>query len=95
MRPGTGLGVLRHGALPTVFEGGRAPSTVGTFPRAFTHGHALQLRAVQVRAGLAALRDEAASKGRPPLIWTRANGYQLGAERAALEAYERQVIRES
>ncbi|CAM5625064.1 hypothetical protein SCYAM73S_06863 [Streptomyces cyaneofuscatus] len=27
-------------------------------------------------------------------IWTRADGYQLGAERAALEAYERQVVGE-
>ncbi|WP_328315416.1 MULTISPECIES: RacP protein [Streptomyces] len=48
----------------------------------------------QVRSGLAALKDEAASKGWPPLIWTRADGYQLGAERAALEAYERQVVGE-
>lgn len=48
----------------------------------------------QVRSGLAALKDEAASKGWPPLIWTRAYGYQLGAERAALEVYERQVVSE-
>ncbi|QTI87308.1 RacP protein [Streptomyces sp. AgN23] len=48
----------------------------------------------QVRSGLAALKDEAASKGWPPLIWTRTDGYQLGAERAALEAYERAVVAE-
>lgn len=48
----------------------------------------------QVRSGLAALKDEAASKGWPPLIWTRAYGYQLGAERAALEVCERQVVSE-
>ncbi|MFG2864901.1 RacP protein [Streptomyces sioyaensis] len=48
----------------------------------------------QVRDGLAALRDQAAEKGWPPLIWTRATGYQLGAERAALEAYERAVVSE-
>ncbi len=30
----------------------------------------------------------------PPLTWTRANGYQLGAERDVLEAYERTVIKE-
>ncbi|TDC76421.1 RacP protein [Streptomyces hainanensis] len=48
----------------------------------------------QVRSGLAALRDQAAEQGWPPLIWTRADGYQLGAEQAALEAYERQVIGE-
>jgi hypothetical protein len=40
------LHVLRHGALPTLFGGIRAPSTLGTFLRAFTHGHALQLHAV-------------------------------------------------
>lgn len=40
------LDVLRHGAMPVVFGGVRAPSTLGTFLRAFTHGHALQLHAV-------------------------------------------------
>jgi len=40
------LDVLRHGAMPAVFAGIRAPSTLGTFLRAFTHGHALQLHAV-------------------------------------------------
>jgi hypothetical protein len=48
------LHVLRHGAMPAVFAGARAPSTLGTFPRAFTHGHALQLHAVH-RRFLAAL----------------------------------------
>jgi hypothetical protein len=48
----------------------------------------------QVRSGLAALRDIIAENGWPPLIWTRAEGYQLGAERAALEAYERAVLTE-
>ncbi len=43
----------------------------------------------QVRSGLAALRDLAAEWGYPPLIWTKAGSYQLGADRAALEAYER------
>lgn len=46
----------------------------------------------QVRAGLACLRDIIAENGWPPLIWTRADGYQLGAERAALQAYERAVL---
>ncbi|MFF7602507.1 hypothetical protein [Streptomyces mirabilis] len=41
--------VLRHGAMPAVFEGIRASSTPGTFLRAFTHGHALQLHAVHRR----------------------------------------------
>ncbi|MFJ1551820.1 IS1380 family transposase [Streptomyces sp. NPDC088246] len=40
------LAVLRHGAMPAVFDGIRAPSTLGTFLRSFTHGHALQLHAV-------------------------------------------------
>ncbi|WP_327733147.1 RacP protein [Streptomyces nojiriensis] len=48
----------------------------------------------QVRSGLAALRDVIADQGWPPLIWTRSDGYQLGAERHVLEAYERQVIKE-
>ncbi|MFE4802056.1 IS1380 family transposase [Streptomyces sp. NPDC056708] len=48
------LHVLRHGAMPAVFAGVRAPSTLGTFLRAFTHGHALQLHAVH-RRFLAAL----------------------------------------
>ena len=50
------LDLLRHGAMPTVFAGVRAPSTLGTFLRAFTHGHALQLHAVHRKflAGLAA-----------------------------------------
>ncbi|GGY34824.1 RacP protein [Streptomyces djakartensis] len=48
----------------------------------------------QVRSGLAALKDQAAARGWPPLTWTRAAGYQLGADRAVLEAYERAVVRE-
>ncbi|MFI9631034.1 IS1380 family transposase [Streptomyces sp. NPDC052042] len=44
-----GLDVLRHGAMPVLFDRIRAPSTLGTFLRAFTHGHALQLHAVQRR----------------------------------------------
>lgn len=39
-------GRLRHGAMPVAFGGIRAPSTLGTFLRSFTHGHALQLHAV-------------------------------------------------
>lgn len=40
------LDVLRRGAMPALFGGFRAPSTLGTFLRAFTHGHTLQLHAV-------------------------------------------------
>ncbi|WP_327271985.1 hypothetical protein OG609_07000 [Streptomyces sp. NBC_01224] len=43
------LHLLRHGAMPAVFDGIRTPSTLGTFLRAFTHGHTLQLHAVHRR----------------------------------------------
>jgi len=50
------LDVLRHGGMAKVFTGVRAPSTLGTFLRAFTFGHVRQLDAVHTRvlAGLAA-----------------------------------------
>ena len=49
------LDVLRHGAMARLFTGIRAPSTLGTFLRTFTHGHVQQLDAVGARllAGLA------------------------------------------
>jgi hypothetical protein len=49
------LDLLRHGAMGRVFDGLRAPSTLGTFLRSFTHGHVQQLDAVGARllAGLA------------------------------------------
>lgn len=37
---------LRHGAMNRAFTGVRAPSTLGTFLRSFTHGHNLQLHRV-------------------------------------------------
>ena len=40
------MGVLRHGALPALFGGVRAPSTLGSFLRAFTWGNVLQLQKV-------------------------------------------------
>ncbi len=40
---------LRHGAMPQLFDGIRAPSTLGTFLRSFTHGIALQLHVVHRR----------------------------------------------
>jgi len=50
------MDVLRHGGMPRLFTGVRAPSTIGTFLRAFTHGHVQQLDAVGSRllAGLTA-----------------------------------------
>jgi len=49
------LDLLRHGGMGRLFAGVRAPSTYGTFLRAFTHGHVQQLDAVGARllAGLA------------------------------------------
>jgi hypothetical protein len=51
------LDVLRHGGMSKLFTGVRAPSTYGTFLRAFTFGHVRQLDAVASRtlAGLATL----------------------------------------
>ncbi len=37
------LDLLRHGAMPALFGGIRAPSTLGSFLRAFTWGNVLQL----------------------------------------------------
>jgi hypothetical protein len=51
----TDLGLLRHGGMPRLFDGVRAPSTLGTFLRSFSFGHVRQLDAVAARftAGLA------------------------------------------
>jgi len=38
------MGLLRHGAMPGLFGGVRAPSTLGSFLRAFTWGNVLQLQ---------------------------------------------------
>ena len=49
------LDLLRHGGMGKLFRGIRAPSTLGTHLRRFTHGHVQQLDAVNSRliAGLA------------------------------------------
>src|SRR3954471_24026522 len=49
------MDLLRHGAMDRLFQGMRAPSTLGTFLRAFRFGHVRQLDAVAARvlAGLA------------------------------------------
>ena len=51
------MGLLRHGAMSRLFAGARAPSTLGTFLRAFRFGHVRQLDAVAARvlAGLTEL----------------------------------------
>lgn len=43
------LDVLRHGGMGRLFAGVRAPSTLGTFLRSFTHGHVQQLDKVSGR----------------------------------------------
>ena len=53
------LDVLRHGGMERVFTGVRAPSTLGTFLRSFTHGHVQQLDAVG--AGLLGRVDQEVS----------------------------------
>ena len=40
------MDLLRHGAMPVLFGGIRAPSTLGSFLRAFTWGNVLQLEKV-------------------------------------------------
>lgn len=46
------LDLLRHGGMGRLFAGVRAPSTLGTFLRSFTHGHVQQLD--KINAGLLA-----------------------------------------
>ena len=41
-----GMDVLRHGSIPGAFGGIRAPSTLGSFLRAFTHANVRQLQSV-------------------------------------------------
>ncbi|MFL6110669.1 MAG: IS1380 family transposase, partial [Catenulispora sp.] len=61
------MALLRHGGMGRVFEHAYAPSTLGSFLRAFTFGHVRQLDAVASRllTGLA---------GRAPLVGDVADG---------------------
>jgi len=43
------MDLLRHGGMDRLFDGVRAPSTLGTFLRSFTFGHVRQLDAVASR----------------------------------------------
>jgi hypothetical protein len=43
------MDLLRHGGMDRVFTAGRAPSTLGTFLRAFSFGHVRQIDAVASR----------------------------------------------
>ena len=42
------MDLLRHGGMPRLFQGLRAPSTLGTFLRTFTFGHVRQLDSIAV-----------------------------------------------
>ena len=50
------MALLRHGAMPAVFDRPYAPSTLGSFLREFSFGHVRQLDAVAARL-LARLHD--------------------------------------
>jgi hypothetical protein len=51
------MDLLRHGAMPDVFGGVRAPSTLGSFLRAFDHGNVRQVQAVHRRILARLARD--------------------------------------
>lgn len=49
---------------------------------------ACELTQSQVRSGLAMLRDQAAEKGWPPVVWTLAEGYRFSGDPEVLRTYE-------
>ena len=57
--------LLRHGGMGRIFARAYAPSTLGSFLRAFTFGHVRQLDAVASRF-LVALAGLTQLLGRPP-----------------------------
>ena len=61
------MALLRHGGMGRVFARAYAPSTLGSFLRAFTFGHVRQLDAVASRflIALAGLTRSAGNAGRP------------------------------
>jgi len=48
----------------------------------------------QTRSGLAMLRDVIAKMGRPPLRYSRADGYQYTSDPVELQEYEVRVVRQ-
>jgi hypothetical protein len=64
------VGLLRHGAMATLFDQPYAPSTLGSFLRAFPFGHVRQLDAVASRllAGLTGRSRLLADVERPVLL---------------------------
>ena len=70
------LDLLRHGGMSRIFDGIRAPSTLGTYLRAFTHGHVQQLDAVSSRV-LAGLTERVHGLPAPVLRGWRSSNAQL------------------
>src|SRR3954463_12707460 len=69
------MALLRHGGMSRVFAGAYAPSTLGSFLRAFTFGHVRQLDAVASRF-LTALADQTPLLG-PPRAKAAGTGHVL------------------
>ena len=69
------MALLRHGGMSRVFARAYAPSTLGSFLRAFTFGHVRQLDAVASRF-LTALADQTPLLG-PPRAETAQTGHVL------------------
>ena len=72
------LDVLREGAVHKLLPGVKAPSTLGTFLRAFTFGHVRQLDAVADRvltelAGMVGLLPDAEAGHRDAVCWLDAD----------------------
>ena len=74
------VALLRHGAMSRLFCGVRAPSTLGTFLRAFRFGHVRQLDAV-------AARFLTALTGQAPLISPGADVTFVGIDDAVRSNY--------
>ncbi len=73
------MAVLRHGGMGKVFTAAYAPSTLGSFLRAFTFGHVRQLDAVAARflLALAGLTRLAGDPGASTTTTTTTGGYAL------------------
>ncbi|MGH3628052.1 MAG: IS1380 family transposase [Sciscionella sp.] len=77
-----GMARLRHGGMGRIFARAYAPSTLGSFLRAFTFGHVRQLDAVASRflaalAGLTRLLDTPTRKEAPVIRHGTSTGFAL------------------
>ena len=84
------MALLRHGGMGRIFARAYAPSTLGSFLRAFTFGHVRQLDAVAARfllalARLAGLRPASAAAGlgtATPTAGTRSSTWTTRSSRS-------------